>query len=296
MNTRFRAGLILVIAAAILPAQAQANKLVTRQDVPYVESGDPLQKLDIHAPSGAKNAPVVVWIHGGGWETGDKKQVLAKPQAFADKGLVFVSINYRLLPKCSMGELNGDVARAILWVHKHIAEYGGDPERLLIMGHSAGAQLAALMCTDDRYLKAAGLSLSIIKGCVPVDGDTYNVPLMIQIADLRRKALGQPEPKFGHRGKFGAPEQHAEYSPVTHVAKDKNIPPFLLLYVEATHDTNMQARHLAYVLTQAGHSATLFGAADSNHRKLNDDLGTEGDPKVNATRALMSFVDRVLAR
>src|SRR5205085_11870015 len=60
-----------------------------------------------------------------------------------------------------------------LWVHDHIAEHGGDPKRLLIMGHSAGAQLAALLCIDERYLKAEGLSLAIIKGCVPVDGDTY---------------------------------------------------------------------------------------------------------------------------
>ena len=71
----------------------------------------------------------------------------------------------------------GDVAKSIRWVHDHASQYGGDPNNMFVMGHSAGAQLAAQVCTDDRYLKAEGLSLAIIKGCVPVDGDTYDVPL-----------------------------------------------------------------------------------------------------------------------
>src|SRR5205085_3127662 len=106
-------------------------------------------------------------------QTGDKSEVYTKPQVFNAKGFIFVSTNYRLLPKVDMATLTRDVAKSIRWVHDHIAEHGGDPKRLLIMGHSAGAQLAALLCTDERYLKAEGLSLAIIKGCVPVDGDTY---------------------------------------------------------------------------------------------------------------------------
>ena len=71
--------------------------------------------------------------------------------------------------------------------HEHVAEHGGDPKRLFVMGHSAGAQLAALICTDDRHLKAEGLSLGIIKGCVPVDGDTYDVPAMIEKAETSER-------------------------------------------------------------------------------------------------------------
>ncbi len=84
------------------------------------------------------------------------RDVQIKPQAFMDKGFVFVSTNYRLLPNVDMGTIVRDIAKSIRWVHDHIAEYGGDPERLFVMGHSAGAQLAALVCTDDRYLKAEG--------------------------------------------------------------------------------------------------------------------------------------------
>src|SRR6185295_20413942 len=95
--------------------------------------------------------------------------VASKPKAFTEAGYVFVSINYRLLPTVDMGALTSDVATALGWVHKNIAAHGGDPDRLLVMGHSSGGQLAALMCTDDRYAKANGFSLTMIKGCVPVD-------------------------------------------------------------------------------------------------------------------------------
>ena len=131
-----------------------------------------------------------------------------------------------------------DIARSIHWVHDHIAEYGGDPERILVMGHSAGAQLAALVCTDDRYLKAEGLSLAIIKGCVPVDGDTYDVPAIIETAETRRRVHGQPQATFGHREKFGNdPAKHRDFSAVTHVARDKGIPPFLIMHVAEHPDT-----------------------------------------------------------
>ena len=83
-----------------------------------------------------------------------------------------------------------------------------------IMGHSAGAQLAALICTDDRYLKAEGLSLAIIKGCVPVDGDTYDVPAIIETAETRWRVHGLPQAKFGHREKFGNdPAKHRTSPP-----------------------------------------------------------------------------------
>ena len=189
-----------------------------------------------------------------------------------------------------MGTIVRDVAKSIRWVHDHIAEYGGDPKRLLVMGHSAGAQLAALICTDDRYLKAEGLSLDIIKGCVPVDGDTYDVPAIIETAETRRRVHGLPQAKFGHREKFGNdPAKHRDFSAVTHVAKGKGIPPFLILHVAEHPDTTAQAQRLGDVLKEAGVPVTLFGARETNHNKINADLGLPDDP---ATKALFEFVGR----
>jgi arylformamidase len=265
-----------------------------RRDIPYAAPAQERQVLDVYSPPGAKGLPVVFWIHGGGWQTGDKSDVQLKPRAFTDQGFVFVSTNYRLLPHVDMGTIVRDIARSIRWVHDHIAEYGGDPRRLLVMGHSAGAQLAALVCTDDRYLKAEGLSPAIIKGCVPVDGDTYDVPAIIETAETRRRVHGLPQATYGHREKFGDdPAKHRDLSAVTHVARDKGIPPFLIMHVAEHPDTGAQAQRLAGVLKGAGVPVRVFGARESTHNKINADLGLPDDP---GTRALFEFVAEALKK
>src|SRR5256885_1714486 len=279
----------LLVALAFV-AEARAQNV--RRDVLYADPAHERQVLDVYSPKGAKDLPVVFWIHGGGWQTGDKKDVQLKPQVFNDKGFVFVSTNYRLLPDVDMGTIVRDVAKAVRWTHDHIAEYGGDPRRLLIMGHSAGAQLAALVCTDDRYLKAEKLSLDIVKGCVPVDGDTFDVPAIIETAETRRRVHGQPQATFGHREKFGNdPAKHRDLSAVAHVAKGKGIPPFLILHVADHPDTSAQARRLAKVLKESDVPAAAFGAKETNHNRLNDNLGVAGDP---AWKALEDFVTAAL--
>ena len=284
-------GLLMLTALALL-TEARAQDV--KRDIPYAAPAHERQVLDVYSPVHAKNLPVVFWIHGGGWQTGDKTSVQIKPQAFMDRGFVFVSTNYRLLPHVDMGTIVRDVAKSIHWVHDHIAEYGGDPERLFIMGHSAGAQLAALVCTDDRYLKAEGLPMAIIKGCVPVDGDTYDVPAIIETGETRRRAHGQPRAKFGHREKFGNDlAKHRDLSAVTHVAKGKGIPPFLIMHVAGHPDTSAQAERLAEALKGAGVGVRVFGAQESTHNKINADLGLLGDP---GTKALFEFAGEALSK
>jgi arylformamidase len=282
----------LLVLVVITPTLAAEPKV--QRDLPYTDSKDGRQALDVYAPAEGKDHPVVVWIHGGGWQAGDKKEVQKKPQAFVDKGFVFVSTNYRLLPSVDMATIVRDVAKSIRWVHDHIAEFGGDPKRLFIMGHSAGAQLAALICTDERYLKAEGLSLAITLGCVPVDGDTYDVPAIIETAETRWRAHGLPRAKFGHREKFGNdPAKHRDFSAVTHVGKDKGIPPFLILHVAGHPDTTAQALRLGIVLKDAGLPATVFAAKESTHNRINADLGLPDDP---ATKELFVFLGKALKK
>lgn len=83
---------------------------------------------------------------------------MQKPQVFVDKGFIFVAVNYRLFPNVTVNQMAADVAKAIPWTHDHARDYGGDPKTIFVMGHSAGAQLAVLVCTDDQYMKAEGLS------------------------------------------------------------------------------------------------------------------------------------------
>jgi arylformamidase len=282
--------LSLLVAAILGQTSTPESKL----DIPYVDNGDKLQTLDVYWPKGAKNLPVVFWIHGGGWQTGDKKEVQVKPQAFTEKGFVFVSINYRLWPAVDMGTLILDVVKAAHWTHEHIAEFGGDPKRLLVMGHSAGAQLAAIICTDDRYLKAEGLSLDIVKGCVPVDGDTFDIPAIIEVAETRWRVHNLPKSKAGHREKFGNdPEKHKDFSAVTHVAKGKGIPPFFILHVSGHPDTTAQAQRLGNVLKENEIPVTVFGARETTHSKVNADIGKPDDA---ATKAMFEFVEKVLKK
>src|ERR1051326_7899343 len=263
-----------------------------QRNIPYATPAHERQVLDVYSPPGAKGLAVVFWIHGGGWQTGDKSQVQQKPKAFTEHGLVFVSTNYRLLPNVDMATIVRDVAKSIRWVHDHIAEHGGDPQRLVVMGHSAGAQLAALVCTDERYLQAEGLSLAIIKGCVPVDGDTYDVPAIIETAETRCRVHGLPQAKWGHREKFGNdPAKHLDYSAVHQVAKDKGIPPFLILHVADHPDTSAQAEHLEAVLKSAGVPTKRFAARQTDHSKLNESLALPYDPP---TKAVFDFVSEVL--
>jgi arylformamidase len=272
-------------------ALAQTAPPRITRDIAYAEPRNERQLLDVYAPATGANLPVVVWVHGGGWMRGSKAEVDHKPAAFVAKGFVFVPMNYRFVPQVTMYTIVRDVAKSVGWVHANIARHGGDPNRILLMGHSAGGQLAALLCTDSRYIEAEGVPRSAIKGCVPVDGDTYDVPLQVITAAARRKSLKQPPPKMGHAEKFGTLAEQRELSAVSHAAPNRGIPPFLILHVADHTDTSAQGYRLWAALDQAGIPATIFGADNTDHVKLDRDLGVEGDP---STKALFEFTDRVL--
>ena len=154
------------------------------------------------------------------------------------------------------------------------------PPAVLRDGPFRRAQLAALVCTDDRYLKAEGLSLKIVKGCVPVDGDTYDVPLQIKTVTERIANI--------YRRKFGDEPSQKDLSPVSHVAKGKDIPPFLILHVAEHPETKLQSNRLAKALQDAGISAKTFPAKDKDHRRINAELGLPADPP---TKAVFEFIE-----
>jgi arylformamidase len=269
------------------------------RNLPYNEPRDASRLLDVYHSTDSTNAPVVVWIHGGGWQSGDKSDVAAKPWAFVDHGFVFVSVNYRFIPAVTMTQIAQDVAKAVGWSHAHAKDYGGDPQRMFIMGHSAGASLTALLCTDERYLKAEGTPLSAVKGCVPVDGDAFDVPMQVQTVEERRKQ--------SFRSKFGDPESQKALSAVTYIAPGKFVPPFLILRVAdpkgaamrtetgspCCPETDVQADRLAKALSDAGVPVKIVPGAGKNHTTLDAGLGLPGD---KPTEALFEFLSGVLGK
>lgn len=107
-----------------------------------------LTEFDLYAPASETAHPIVIWIHGGGWQIGDKGTVGAKPAASVQKGCLFVSVNYRLVPAVEYKDQAADIAKAIRWIHDHAQQYGGTAIQIFLMGHSAGAHFAALLATD----------------------------------------------------------------------------------------------------------------------------------------------------
>lgn len=286
----------LLLASRILAAEPD---LRAAKDVAYrVGKTDPERNtLDVYtlpaadaekgkapAQTGAAAAPlkpVMVWLHGGGWRMGDKTYVQNKPAAFCKAGYVFVSTNYRFHPKVGYAEQGADVAGAIRWVREHIQEYGGDPERIFLAGHSAGAHLSALVGIDDRYLKGEKLDLSALKGVVLVDGAGYDVAK--QTADAPMEML-----RTLYTDVFGTdPAKQKDASPRWHVAPGKKIPPFLILHVARRADAKSQAEGLSQALTEAGVSAKVVPAQGKSHRTINHELGDAGDAP---TEAMFEFL------
>ncbi len=273
---------ILFFVAA--PLHAAEPKM--QRDVSYAEPKNERQTLDVYSPAEGKARPIIFWIHGGGWKAGDKKSVLKKPQIFVDKGFVFVATNYRFVPNVTVKEMVSDIAKAIRWVHDHAKEFGGDPNSIIVMGHSAGAQMAALVCTDDSYLKAEKLSLSILKGCVPVDCSFYDIP-------KRVKDGGDTSPATIKEIFTDKEVTQRDYSAVAHIAKGKHIPSFLILHVASRADTKAQANWLADKLTAADVSAKVVPAEGKTHGTINSDLGLPDD---KPTKELFEFLDMVLKK
>lgn len=155
-------------AAGLLQANRERAKLVEAElkpikDLSYGEV--PIQKLDIYAPKGAKNAPVLIDIHGGGWTAGSKNPSALQAQAVMAAGGIWMPIDYGLAPEYSMDQMIDHVRLAISWIYRNIAQYGGDPNQLFIFGFSAGAHLAGTALMPGWHHEY-GIPENAIKGAV----------------------------------------------------------------------------------------------------------------------------------
>ncbi|NOY79451.1 MAG: alpha/beta hydrolase fold domain-containing protein [Kiritimatiellaeota bacterium] len=260
-----------------------------RLDIPYTRidgPGSDLQRLDVYAPEQGRDHPVMIYVHGGGWQRGDKRVTGRKVPFFTERGYVFVSVNYRLFPDVNVLSQARDVADAVAWVHDHIAEYRGDPGQLFLMGHSAGAHLVALVATNERFLKNAGKPLGILRGVISLDTQAYDV--------LERVARGTRL----YRNVFaGEEEEQKACSPIHHVAPGKGIPPFLICYSRGmgrrpNPNRAVIARRFAETLRKAGIPSRVIDASDRSHSDINRGFG---DPDDNVTQAALAFLEALRA-
>jgi len=248
---------------------------------------DALQNLDYWpAQSGNKRAPLIVFVHGGGWKRGSKDNAAGNYKAphYTGLGYAYASINYRLVPDNTVEDEAADVAAAVRYLIDNAARLGFDPGRIVIMGHSAGAHLVSLVGTDEQYLRGAGLSFASIDGVIPIDGAAYDVPQ--QIADGGNFMHDTYLQAFGED-----PVRQRALSP-TFQAMTPNAPSFLLVHVERK-DGVAQNKELEAALRQSRTSVQrnqFPGTGLKGHGEINRRMG---DPSYAATGVVDAWLKAV---
>ncbi len=215
----------------------------------------PRQELDVYAPEQARDAPVVVFWHGGSWATGDKASYRFVGDALAKQGIVAVLPNYRLHPAVQFPAFMDDAALAVAWIREHARDYGGAADRIVLMGHSAGAQIATLLAYDSRYLERVAVPISSIDGVIGLSG-----PYALDPDSRLLRAI------------FARPYAHADWQPLAFATTRS--PPTLLIHgmrddvVRVSHAQRLRdaldaagARVDTEFHAQAGHAATVSSFA-----------------------------------
>ena len=246
--------------------------------------GDPLQKLDFWK-SESPDAPLVIFVHGGGWKRGDKRDATGeKSKHYQQQGYAFASVNYRLVPSVTVEQQAQDVADAIAHLVTRAETLGFDGKRVALMGHSAGAHLSALVGTDLRYLKKAGLRADSLRGVIPLDGACYDVP--------RQIAEGGDFMHDTYLQAFGSDSKRQIALSPTQQAAAPNAPAFLILHVQRV-DGTAQSKALGAALRKAGTSAEVRGFSGTGlvgHAEINRKMG---DPSYPATPVVDEWLKQI---
>jgi pimeloyl-ACP methyl ester carboxylesterase len=277
-------GVLLTACALLRPELAAAEEgrityeVEMVKDIRYYEGPDADEikhKLDLYLPKNCSGFPVLFFIHGGAWSSGDKRYLLdvygRLGRNFARQGIAAVVTNYRLSPKVQHPCHIQDVAKAFAWTVHNIARYGGDPGLVFVCGHSAGGHLAALLATDRSYVEAEKCSLRDIRGVIPVSG-VYSLP-----------------PGRLFESVFTAdPKKRAEAMPLSHVKGGH--PPFLILYAARDFPTcDRMSRELCDALTRCQCQADVVEIQDRDHMTI---IAAATNPDDPTARMIVDFIEK----
>ena len=244
---KFLTGLVVALWLAAAPVQAEVQ--VTRS---HHYGEDERQIVDVYQPDACRehSCPVVMWVHGGGWKHGDTsgERSTEMQTAWANNGIVMVGVNYRLSPQVQHPAHVQDVAAAINWVVRNIGQYGGDPQHISLLGHSAGAHLVALVGTNPSYLGAYKLTpAGALENVFPIDTASFDLTKPSRFVERMVKSA------------FGTDEQVLrEASPVWNVHKGQKYPYFFIAATKVRDDAVATSQELQGKLREAGASADLL--------------------------------------
>ena len=278
-------GVLTAVAAGLTPvaALAQVHKVTVVRDLDYIASAqypDGKDRLDLYVPQGAANAPVIFSVHGGALTAGDRREEQFVGQRLAAAGYLTAVISYRLSPDVSHPAHIQDTAAAFAWLKRNIRQHGGDPDRIIVIGHSAGAYLIMLMAADPRYLAAHKLSAKDIKGIVPVSGFFW----------VDRTGVAPDRPKYV----WGTDRQAwIDASPAHYLRAD--LPPVLLIDTDGDEDWRQQQNaEFAAALRAAGNrDVTTHKVLGRTHMSVWTDM-LDGESEETSSW-ILRFAGRVLS-
>lgn len=274
-----------VIALLVLVTPASAQELaaeIIERDQPY--GSHPRQLIDVSARPLSQLKPALLIVHGGDWQSGDKRTAVAKTKYFLQEGFAVAAMNYRLFPEVTPREQAQDVAEAAVWLAKNADRYGIDPRQIYIVGHGSGAHIASLVGTDPGYLAKYGAVPSDLGGIVAMDAPVYDVPTEIAettLATQRGQVLRQV---FTDNPSFWP-----SVSPAYQTAKSRKLPPFFVVHTSGTPNAFRQAKPFASALRDEGAVAVLYEAVSRDPESVYRYFGSETDPM---TKELINFIRR----
>jgi acetyl esterase/lipase len=268
---------VMLTTGTSVAAETYAVRVL--RDIPYLQGANYAEnkdKLDLYLPEGRSNAPVIVSYYGNQLMGGDKTEDAFIGQRFASAGFVTAVVNYRLSPGVSHPAHVQDAAASFAWVKRRIAEYGGNPDRIFVIGYSAGGYLAALLSTDRRYLAAHNLSPRDIRGTVPVSA-FYWVERRGVAPDRDKSVWGTSRDAW------------IDASPAHHLRSDA--PPMLILYADRDEDWRREQNvAVASAMKTAGHpNVEIAMIGDRTHSTIWRRVGNDGD---ETAERIIRFVSR----
>lgn len=259
--------IVLLLSAFSLEAGILRDVLQNRStqphqltDISYGE--DKKQRLDVYLPTNPQNAPIIVMVHGGAWKMGDKKSqnvVYNKMNRWVSKGIIFVSLNYRLYPKATPQQQSEDVAQGVAYVQTHAREWGGDSQKIVLMGHSAGAHLVSLVSANPKKYTSLGLQKWL--GTVSLDTATMDL-----VQTMEKKHYDFYDDVFGN-DKNGWIENSPYYQ------LERSAPPMLLVCSTLREDKPCENSKPFVTKGSSLGIRVEMSEQPLTHGEINDDLG-----------------------
>ncbi len=259
--------------AGVLNALTPSSGYQVARNLIYDETRD--LRADIYQPDGVQGAPVVVYFYGGRWTIGDKQDNEFVGEALSTQGFIVVIPNVRQYPNARFTDFMQDAARAVKWTRNTVGRYGGDPNKLFVMGYSSGAHTAAMLALNESYLKEVGGSRQWLRGMIGLAGPYDFMPIT--------------DPDM--RDIFGPPEKFDQSQPINFV--DGSNPPLLLMHGEDDEVVWVKnTRNLARAVQKAGGRFETVYYRELSHTRIVGVLGAPLRSFADVLQQIAQFVNK----